>query len=193
MKKKLGMLLSGLMLTAVIGLLPAFNKTVYAEDPLKCSKNCHTYTLNAEEKAMVISGEGDIYGSCGFKDIVGGKDVRTIKVSGNIGVGDSAFMNCNTLEIMRIEGSTYIGQGAFSGCYHLAIIELPDSIKNIDGEAFNGCSALSSITIPQNVNTIIDTAFKNCTQLSKITFKGSTPPDGLCNNLFTGTNSNGEE
>ncbi len=63
-------------------------------------------------------------------------------------------------------GVTCIGDGAFSNCQSLEIIKLPNSITNIGNYAFSSCSSLKEYVIPNSVENIgvgvfVDTPFYN--------------------------------
>ena len=56
-------------------------------------------------------------------------------------------------------GLSYVGGSWFAGCINLSNIELPSTIKTIQGYAFHFCYALKEITIPASVELIQEYAF----------------------------------
>ena len=64
---------------------------------------------------------------------------------------------------------TCIGYEAFRKCNQMTSIDIPDTVKIIDGLAFSECDSLTSITIPDSVTSIGLYAFNYCTGLSQIT------------------------
>ena len=115
----------------------------------------------------------------------------------NIEVG--AFIGCHSLtSIIVEEGNTHYdsrdncnaiietaSNTLIAGCQTTII---PNSVKNIGGDAFCDCSNLTSITIPNSVTNIGFCAFNNCNGLTSIIIGNSvTKIDisafGNCNSL----------
>ena len=71
-------------------------------------------------------------------------------------------------------GLNYVGGSWFAGCSNLSCIELPSTIKTIQGYAFQKCSALKEITIPAAVELIQEYAFSG-SGLETIHSLGTTP------------------
>lgn len=99
----------------------------------------------------------------------------SVKIGKNTKViGSYAFAECESLSSINFGNVEEIGEYAFRECTSLEKIELPETIKSIDGKAFSGCSKLSEIIIPASVE--------------KISFP---KPDYKKNeNIFLGTNFN---
>ena len=73
-------------------------------------------------------------------------------------IGVSAFAY-STLNSVTMEGVITIGSRAFDDCIYLANINIPSSVKYIDGGAFSGCTSIREITIPSSVQFIEPYAF----------------------------------
>ena len=110
------------------------------------------------------------------------EETSVIIKNGTIGIGGSAFTNCQNLVSISIpESVTNIGgggddlgmadisSGPFSGCIGITSISIPKSVTDIGYRAFYGCSNLTSINIPNGVKSIKRYAFYKCSSLSSIT------------------------
>lgn len=69
-----------------------------------------------------------------------------------------------------------IGDNAFYNCESLDIITIPSSVSKIGNSAFNACSSLSSIILSENLTAIGDWAFADCTNLSEVVCYALQPP-----------------
>lgn len=119
-----------------------------------------------------------------------GTNITDVKIGKNIiGIGESAFMNCSSLEeldcsaVEMADGSNFlIMDEAFSGCTALKKVTLPNSGIAISNEAFKNCSALeeikifghdspyysAAIGIVGKNNKIGARAFEHCTSLKSL-------------------------
>ena len=69
-----------------------------------------------------------------------------------------------------------IGDNAFYNCESLDIITIPSSVSKIGNSAFNACSSLSSIILSENLTAIGDWAFADCNNLSEVVCYALQPP-----------------
>lgn len=69
-----------------------------------------------------------------------------------------------------------IGDNAFYNCESLDIITIPRSVSKIGNSAFNACSSLSSIILSENLTAIGDWAFDNCNNLKEVICYALQPP-----------------
>ena len=69
-----------------------------------------------------------------------------------------------------------IGDNAFYNCESLDIITIPNSVTKIGNSAFNACSSLSSIILSENLTAIGDWAFADCNNLSEVVCYALQPP-----------------
>ena len=81
-------------------------------------------------------------------------------------VGNAAFSNCSSLEIIDAPKCTYIGVSAFFSCKSLYSVNLP-LLSTVLGSAFYSCSALTSINFP-NCSSIGNAAFFGCALLATV-------------------------
>ena len=107
------------------------------------------------------------------------------------------------------EGITEIGEYNFFNCTALETVQLPSTLKSIDGMgagtdlasasygAFQNCEKLTEVVFPDGLETIEPYAFKNCKTLKSVTFPNSLKTLGkcaflLCESLETVTFPTGE-
>ena len=92
-------------------------------------------------------------------------------------IGTAAFAYNYSLTEVVFAGDSEIeeiGWGAFGFCSDLRKINLPQSVRTIDGMAFYKCESLYEIALPENLEYINFSAFEGCTSLLNISL-----PDGL--------------
>lgn len=77
---------------------------------------------------------------------------------------------------------TKIGEDAFVNQTTIKEVKLPDTIKEIMGQAFAGDEALTTINLPEGLTDIGDQAFKNCIHLQDIEFPSTL--EFIGNNAF---------
>ena len=77
-----------------------------------------------------------------------------------------AFPHANTHNYTVPNGTEVIGSSSFRGATRLESVELPTSLREIQGSAFFYNSALTTITVPRGVTTIGISAFSYCTGLT---------------------------
>ena len=123
------------------------------------------------------------------KIVAGGEkylDTNTIKGNGVSNSGDfhysilnnnvfpqSVFYACD-LKIVNIPNSvTKIEGNAFYGCSGLTSVTIPNSVTYIGGWTFYNCSGLTSVTIPNSVTSIYGHAFEGCSSLTSVTIPNS--------------------
>eukprot|EP00980_Cylindrotheca_fusiformis_P006586 scaffold1389_cov122-Cylindrotheca_fusiformis.AAC.4 len=90
-------------------------------------------------------------------------------------IGDYAFSNCRSLQIVKIPSPWTVmfqhggaGAGFFSNCQNLTTVELPPGIQAIARSCFQSCHSLTTIHIPSTVIVIGSRAFSECRSLSTL-------------------------
>lgn len=58
-----------------------------------------------------------------------------------------------------------INMSAFAYCRELLMVDLPATVRKIDGSAFAGCEKLTTVTLNNNITTIGNSAFSGCSNL----------------------------
>ena len=89
--------------------------------------------------------------------------LRTVILPSSVNrIGECAFLNCSSLEVVEFVGVESIGAQAFYGCTSLRSISLSDSLAVIGDNAFENCYSLGSIVIPGSVWMMGVDAFRGC-------------------------------
>ena len=103
-------------------------------------------------------------------------------------IGEDAFVDCTALTAIKLPDKMQFGPLSFAGCASLSSIYfpegvtgiccksctslqsafLPESVKEIQGEAFAGCASLESICLPKKLERIYSGAFSGCVSLANV-------------------------
>ena len=178
--------------------------TVFADD--SCGSGC-TWTFDASTGVLAISGNGQMANFAdsgqpwkGWKASIKSVVINGVKNIGNyaffnftslesitIGpsvteIGSDAFGKCSALSSVTFEGTSSldtIGDSAFNECSALQKIDLPGSLRTIEGDAFTNCFSLGSVTIPEGTETIGDYAFYGCSALKTVSIPASVTSIGV--------------
>ena len=87
--------------------------------------------------------------------------------NGIVGIEKGAFRNCLLLESVEIPKSVKYVDG-FESCEMLERVTLANGVETIGDRAFFYCASLTNITIPKSVKEIKGDAFSSCTSLKSI-------------------------
>ena len=156
-----------------------------------CGDNL-TWTVNTDNKTLVISGTGNMtdYSSSSkapWDDYENNIKYATIE-EGVTSVGNYAFSGFTDLISTTLPNSmTIIGNYAFRNCNRMTSLTIGDNIISIGDKAFYKCMGLTSITIPNTVTSIGNNVFEYCTGLKSITIPNSLTTIG--ENMFIGCSS----
>lgn len=82
---------------------------------------------------------------------------------------------------------TAIGYNVFLGNKNIVSVELPQTVRKIDGGAFEGCSELSEISMPDSLEYIGDGSFRDCSSLESFSMPDSVTETG--GGVFSGCTS----
>ena len=169
--------------TFFFALLSACTFSAYADIVEGTCGDNLTWTLNTDNRTLVISGTGEM-DSFSYVSPVPWYDylsyIKYVTVEDGVtSIGDHAFEYCSDLTSITLgSGVTSIGNSAFSYCYNLTSITIPNSVTSIGERAFEFCKSLISITIPNSVTSIGNSAFQGCWNLTSITIPNSVTSIG---------------
>ena len=88
------------------------------------------------------------------------------------GIGKFAFA-FSGLKHIELPGCTTIGESAFFSCASLKYVNIPVSVRLIEGGAFQCCSSLEKVIIPSSVSVIKSYAFNCCNALKYAAINGT--------------------
>ena len=138
-------------------------------DWCKISMNDGSNPMKYAENFYLLNNDGDnIFNDKKFKlidEVVILKDISEIKP-----YTFSGFKRISHIKIPY--GVKVIGYGAFEDS-SVEIIELPDTVEEINSGAFNRCEKLKTIEIPNSIKIIMDRVFDYCESLVDIKFPSS--------------------
>ncbi len=99
-------------------------------------------------------------------------NVMTQKISIPVGVrciAPSAFSQLPAKHIVIPNGVTHIQHGAFSYCEQLETVELPSTLRRLDGYLFHGCTKLSKVVFAPGPTKVGHAMFSSCLSLKTVT------------------------
>ena len=159
-----------LLLTACLLLCVVPARAAEIVDSGTCDKDFKnvTWALDADG-GLVISGTGEMeyfpWRSRYFTTIK-----AVIITNGVTGICDSAFYECNKMQILSIPNTvTRIERAAFYDCKSLTDVSVPDSVTSLGDSAFAHCWALEKITLPNGLTSIPTNLFYECMKLPGVT------------------------
>jgi len=83
-------------------------------------------------------------------------------------IGPSAFAQLPVQTVRLPEGVGRLQHGAFSYCEQLETIELPTTLRQIDGYIFHGCTALKKVVFREGPTKVGHAMFSSCTALKTV-------------------------
>ncbi len=96
--------------------------------------------------------------------------ITSFTIGGNVRtIGDSAFLNCSKLKIIKLPNSvTSIGQNCYKNCSGATAITIGSGVKTIKANAFNGCKKAKKWTFKtKKLKSIGYNALKNTPKTAK--------------------------
>lgn len=158
----------------------------------------HAFAKTPIEK-IVVPSTVTLIDYCAFENC---KRLYYVNLSNVQGIGQSAFLNCISLESIDLTGvyyidgygdyyafygcdnlkklyftaeekEAYIAQNEFQGNESVEIVVIGNSITEIQDRAFADCSNLQIALIADEVDNISDTAFENCELLTIVCMDNS--------------------
>ena len=82
-------------------------------------------------------------------------------------IGKYTFAATNLIKF-RVPSQTTKTQGMFSCCGHLISVELPVSVRQIEGDAFSYCSSLRNVALSSDAKVVASDQFDKCRDLHKL-------------------------
>lgn len=152
---------------------------------LKTDKNGNDYySVGVDGSKLAMGGEVVIpseYNGLPVKEIEDGAfsntKVSKVTIPATVEtIGNAAFAYNNSLtEVVFEEGSSLnvISWGLFGNCLSLEKVNIPPTVKTIDGYAFYSCSRFAQIDFPANLEYINTNAFEGCESLTSVEFPQS--------------------
>lgn len=95
-----------------------------------------------------------------YENIVAVNLASSVKV-----IGDYAFSDCTSLEMINFGGVQHIEKSAFARCSSITALRLPNTLKTIEDKAFYRCSGLLAAYIPNSVSYLGNMIFTYCDNL----------------------------
>ncbi len=83
-------------------------------------------------------------------------------------IGPAAFAQLTIQNVRLPEGLTRIQHGAFSFCEELESVELPSTLREIEGYIFHGCTKLNQVLFREGPSKIGHAMFSSCNNLRSI-------------------------
>lgn len=129
--------------------------------------------LSCQSISGIIDVDSNVYGydvvTVGSGFLSGNTTVKRVYLPNSIvTIGVGAFSS-EKLEFVDLPNSVKSIEGsAFDNCTHLAYIVIPQSTDTIGCFAFYGCRSLTQINIPNSLKSIERNTFQNCTNLLSV-------------------------
>ena len=98
-----------------------------------------------------------------------GMDIKAVDTGTVTSIGEGAFRDCSSLEIVTLSQVTAVGELAFAGCDDLRTLNFGNALQSIGAMAFDGCEALGSVILPDSLTDLGRGAFHDCTGLKSLT------------------------
>lgn len=111
-------------------------------------------------KNITTMKEGAFYGCTRLKKVVGIENVEIIE--------SDVFYMCKSLKEMNLSSVKELGEAAFFECSTIEVIEIPEGIKVIPSALCGKMENLRVVILPDSVTTIEDIAFRDCNSLKEI-------------------------
>ena len=96
------------------------------------------------------------------------QDIQLVETGGATRIGNNAFNGAGKLwRILSEDVLETVGEGAFANCTSLEVVHIP-SVKVVEKEAFMGDTAIEGDIDIRGTKTIGESAFKDCTSMNDI-------------------------
>ena len=135
------------------------------------------YIITLKDNIITVVGNGEISKTNFTQSYLSTTEKNNLRGAvfeeGITNIPSNAFVGCQQFQNITIPGTvTKIGKKALCGTL-IDMVELPDSVKDIEEEAFMGCRNLSKIKMSKSLKYIGKSAFSGCTFLYNIALPDS--------------------
>lgn len=185
-KKRIGLMLAALLLMILLPL----NAT--ATDGPTSGNLGETVTWEFKDGTLTISGEGYMEGLSTsrhpewyyLKDEI----TKLVVEEGILNTGSRLCKDCVNLTDVQLPSTLkFINGQSFMNCKSLIEITIPSKVTTLGYSVFEGCESLKSITLPNSVKEAEGDTFKNCKSLETVTL--STKLERVTFSMFEGCKS----
>ena len=111
----------------------------------------------------------EIIGTKAFQNCVG---LTELQIGSGVTIMNDAFIGCTGLRHVELPGSLKTVDG-FMKCSGLESVEISEGTEVVDGYAFGYCTSLKTVTLPNSLTTILPSAFYSCPGLTDVYYYGS--------------------
>ena len=94
----------------------------------------------------------------------GWKNMKSLKIEGDVPVSSGAFTNVQTLESLTVKGMSKVSDSMFRYCTNLKTVTM-DGCKTVGAYAFEGCTSLMSVDLG-TVESVDSTSFSMCMEIT---------------------------
>lgn len=107
----------------------------------------------------------------------GGKGSSYTIPHGTVNIGSSSFRGTSLLQELEMPTSLRVIEGsAFFECTSLESIDVPNGVTTIGNNAFSHCSSVISADLPKTLTELGYNAFYNVPDLTNLVVRATTPP-----------------
>ena len=107
----------------------------------------------------------------------GGKGTSYTIPHGTVNIGSSAFRGTSLLQEINMPVSLRVIEGsAFFECTSLGSIDVPNGVTTIGNSAFSHCSSVTAADLPETLTELSYNAFYNVPDLATLVVRATTPP-----------------
>ncbi len=144
----------------------------------------HTYSIKTDSQSKYYYVVNNCLIDRRDNTLVYGTDPSVIP-DGVKKIGDYAFFQCSSKELVILDSVVSIGDYSFTRCYELVSADL-GNVTEIGQYAFGGCEKLQTVRHGNKIETIGDFAFTDCDSLASFDFPESLKSIGENSFTFSG-------
>ena len=127
------------------------------------------YMYNEDATGVLVTYKDSQFGNYQGNVVVPATVTRDGETLPVVGIGRSAFRNCQELSGVTLPASIrQIGDYAFRNCINLSRMELPEGVVSIGAQAFSNCMSLQSVSLPRSLADVGKLAFLDCMEMNRV-------------------------